>query len=355
MEVCLKEKEFSTAPVENGPHGYTLDVTPKWRSDGAKNHPNIQGINRKIPNIQGMIGEIKDFHSEWMRNRTSYTDRIKSTMDTEFFKKLQKEEDIGHCNNEAKTMQVLEALDENKNDKTKNGWTDSTASKELINLVKTFRGLELRAQSDDSDDDDWGLLDIEEFVQDNHSILMDGCLETKKTGEFSSTTLRSTEYRGETHLYPVFTDKSLSWHTLQVVIDKYNQMVDPKREHRLESIFKAAAMLLFAFLAIHPFTDGNGRLGRLLCSYTLSAFSPFHTAVYNAFRASSRKDYIDALVAARQNVKEPESKIRFKAEAEAYAQRLISQSPVDLCALIVESNWFTWKRFHTLMDEEIER
>ena len=58
------------------------------------------------------------------------------------------------------------------------------------------------------------------------------------------------------------------------------------------SIFKSAAWLVFELLDLHPFSDGNGRLCRLLCSYVLSTCTPFPSPILGK--------YVHALIAARK-------------------------------------------------------
>ena len=97
---------------------------------------------------------------------------------------------------------------------------------------------------------------------------------------------------------------------LQCVVDKYNRQLriiknesqKPMTIELLVKIFKVATSFLFSFLQLHPFSDGNGRLGRLLCSHVLGIFSPFPTAVYNVFSSTRREDYVQTLVNARTGV-----------------------------------------------------
>ena len=71
-----------------------------------------------------------------------------------------------------------------------------------------------------------------------------------------------------------------------VLLDRFNsvfmQSINTNPEsNKLLSIFKCVAWLVFELLDLHPFSDGNGRLCRLLCSYVLSTCTPFPTPIYN--------------------------------------------------------------------------
>ena len=64
------------------------------------------------------------------------------------------------------------------------------------------------------------------------------------------------------------------------------------KSDRLLSIFKSAAWLVFELLDLHPFSDGNGRLCRLVCSYVLSTCTPFPSPILDK--------YVHALITARK-------------------------------------------------------
>jgi Fic family protein len=66
------------------------------------------------------------------------------------------------------------------------------------------------------------------------------------------------------------------------------------------------------FVSIHPFRDGNGRLGRLLMNLLLMR-AGYMIAVINH---AQREQYIDALVAAQQGEKGIEPLLRLVCEAE---------------------------------------
>ena len=90
-------------------------------------------------------------------------------------------------------------------------------------------------------------------------------------------------------------------------IDRHNMymesVVNMKTEEKVPYIFKCAAWLLFTFVDIHPFVDGNGRLCRLLANYVLSLITPFPVSTYSPTgkEGSGRQRYIEAIVECRKS------------------------------------------------------
>ena len=66
-----------------------------------------------------------------------------------------------------------------------------------------------------------------------------------------------------------------------VLLDRFNSAYMQSINSGLLSLFKCVAWLVFELLDLHPFSDGNGRLCRLLSSYVLSTCTPFPTPIYN--------------------------------------------------------------------------
>jgi hypothetical protein len=130
---------------------------------------------------------------------------------------------------------------------------------------------------------------------------------------------------------------------------------DKSERNKLENSFKCASVLLFGFLTLHPFADGNGRLASLLCSHCLNVFSPFPTAVYNVFSPSTRDDYITVIINARETLELSSVELKCSTSAIEQAMLILAQKPADLCSLIIESNWFTWRRFLRKIGEDFEK
>ena len=206
------------------------------------------------------------------------------------------------------------------------------------------------------------MLDVNVCIQELHRILTTGLLPRELTpGEFS-THLRGAGSGSETHIYPHFLKAKFAEAAVQSIIDEYHLELDNiKREIRtdvtkecLEIIFKIAASFLFSFTGIHPFPDGNGRMARLICSYIIQLICPFPTAIYNVFSPTKRDDYIKAMQKAEKGIK---SNIKVTTEHEGIniAHKYLKAAPADLCSMIIESNWYTWRKLLGLETEETDK
>ncbi|PFX15646.1 Fido domain-containing protein [Stylophora pistillata] len=140
---------------------------------------------------------------------------------------------------------------------------------------------------------------------------------------------RVTEFKGEIYHYANPDDMESAVINL---LDKYNFLYDScfkekgGRDEDIDvySLFKTCSWILFELLDLHPFSDGNGRLCRILCSYSLSELNPFPTPIYNVWRNSCKGDYIEALVEARMSP---------------------DRHPSALTTMIIECSYYGWEKF----------
>jgi Fic family protein len=77
-------------------------------------------------------------------------------------------------------------------------------------------------------------------------------------------------------------------------LTKLFDSLSPAWPHR-EAAAHNAARFLHGFLVIHPFTDGNGRIGRVLTSCLVRDRSIYELAKLKFKTARDRKRYLDAL------------------------------------------------------------
>ena len=228
--------------------------------------------------------------------------------------------------------------------------------RETINLYRAYKCL--ASQIDEINKDErnliLGFIEIDTCILKVHRILMENLMddEATKPGTFSCN-VRTTGSGDKAFTYPRYATEELACTAVQSLIDKYHDMIEEIRQlpddpgdlkEKIERSFKCASLFLFAFLTLHPFGDGNGRLGRLLCSYSLFTFSPFLTPIFNVFSPSQNDDYVEALVKGRQNLKFPEV-ITTDEEAHRLVLSLLQQKPADLCAMVIESNRYMWKEY----------
>ena len=224
---------------------------------------------------------------------------------------------------------------------------------ETVNLCKACKHLdhELQvAQVENKENHNCiGLIEMDSCIKEIHKIVMYELLALKKRGRFS-TKMREATFKGEKHTYPHFTEERHAGEAVITLIDIYNEMIDEIISTcsevdvvHLNLLFKCASLFLFSFLTLHPFCDGNGRVGRLLAAYSMRTFSHFMTPIYNVFDSSHQEVYLDALVKARTNLHLP-SKIDTDQSARDVVIEILIQQPTDLCAMLIESNWTMWRQ-----------
>ena len=204
-------------------------------------------------------------------------DGIKHAMDVDFYY---------HCNvGEEHGLQSKEQIERFLEEIDKDHL--SVEEQETLNLRDAY--LYLLSKGED------GLLEESMLREVNELILRnlprpDRCT---KAGKYCNNP-RLTQFQGETYYYQQPEDMQEAVCTL---LDRYNSLItqslnETNESDRLLSIFKSAAWLVFELLDLHPFSDGNGRLCRLLCSYVLSTCTPFPSPISGK--------YVHALIAARK-------------------------------------------------------
>ncbi|XP_018007953.1 uncharacterized protein LOC108665688 [Hyalella azteca] len=191
------------------------------------------------------------------------------------------------------------------------------------NLLDAINHLEAINQDGESK----GLLDVEECIQDTHEILMNKLLSSNKLGEFS-TEDRFAHYNGKIHYYPRFYSTDDAYKHILQMVDTYNSTVEYIKKSSLEPkleislYFRCAAWLLYNFVALHPFSDGNGRMCRLLASHCLYLVCPFPCPIYNVFAPTTRNDYLESVIKAQESG---------------------GRNLGPIVALLVESGWYTYR------------
>ncbi|XP_071806567.1 uncharacterized protein [Asterias amurensis] len=283
---------------------------PKWRT--------AEDLN--IPDVKGMLKQIAEYQREWRNLKpTGCASEITADLVPHF---------IYHCNLEGEhgcgTFEdTKNCLDEDTND----GTCRSKKEQETINLKSAYLYLQ-GIKEDERQEDNHGFIEESMLLTLHKIILKDIKLPENAKPGFYSTLRRYTKVDGETYSYPDPNSKDIQ-SLVKKVLDNFNDLYrdaqkESDNEKRLEKLFKISSFFLFEMLDVHPFVDGNGRLCRLLCSYVLSTCTPFPSTIYNLYSKSSRKDYVRALVEARESE---------------------DRHPCTLTTMIIECNYTTWETF----------
>lgn len=119
---------------------------------------------------------------------------------------------------------------------------------------------------------------------------------------------------------------------LLTVCDLYNQSLRDIANiaNQVPTLYHLAAVLFVQFVTVHPFSDGNGRLARLLASHVLRSVTPFPITPRADGTDAARKAYVGAIMAARA----------IDGKANSF---LTLSAPADFAALLIHAGWESWK------------
>lgn len=289
---------------------------PSWRpSEKDKNYPSVEEMIQDIVEFRGRFEELKKSTTK------DSLEKVRHESLTDFIFSLNREEDHGFGTRE-ETEETLRNSEVGVNREI------SVEEQETLNIYQAYNYLEDTVQREcEQDESLYGFVESS-MVKKLHRIILNNIPLSKgmtKPGECSNKE-RFTTFQGEIYFYRKPEDME---EAMNIILDRFNSLLQWLTSEKDESIrvyrlFKASSWLLFELLDLHPFSDGNGRLFRLLCSYTLSVVTPFPTPVYNVWCDSRTNEYHRALISARK------SKMRH---------------PEELTTLVIECNWYSWKGF----------
>ena len=264
----------------------------------------------KFPETSEMLQNIAENRCKSIvQNTKEYQNRLKKLKIRYIFNSNQ---------GESEGTQTMESTEQALNRKE----NEHVVAEEQVsrNLLAALKHLENR----NSEDENKGLLDVEECIQDTHIVVMKNLIDRKKCGEFSTELKRAAD---NLHFYPKFETEEEIYKEIQTVVDRYNATIDYIKNcsgldhiERISMFFRCAAWILYNFVNVHPFADGNGRMCCLLASHCLHLVFPFPCPIYNIYAPTKRVDYIDAIKKAR---------------------KFDGNELGDLVALIIESGWWT--------------
>ena len=216
------------------------------------------------------------------------------------------------------TEEVLKTITERDSSRLQSvlSGTSSRCEIETVNTYKAMQEFNKKHESMDYS----GLLTVQEIC-DVHRVLLGGL--HPECGKLR-TREAYTHWHGGAHFYPTPKQAELIFYAL---IDRHNVhmascSLDRSTDDYTRYVFKHAAELLFKFVDVHPFCDGNGRMCRLLANYTVGVITPFPVALYQNPERDGREDYLKAIVRCRENAQE---------------------GPRDLAAMLVEGAWRGWR------------
>lgn len=103
-------------------------------------------------------------------------------------------------------------------------------------------------------------------------------------------------------------------------------------EKVIKLAIKFHAWFFISFIRLHPFSDGNGRLARILYAYLQLSISPVPIGIYNRFSKTSKTDYMKVI-----------SEVQLQHETHMCNQHwCFISKPHALSNLILNCLRFTW-------------
>ena len=147
------------------------------------------------------------------------------------------------------------------------------------NLRKSIKHLD----NQKSEINDTVIIEMESSLLYTHKLLMNGLI--SNAGKLS-TNRRITYYQGEIYEYPRMISMEISYDTIFFLLDIINDDIYKafnicSEIKCMEMLIKTACKFMYVFLTLHPMSDGNGRLSRLLCNHIVSAKLPIYWCLPN--------------------------------------------------------------------------
>lgn len=174
---------------------------------------------------------------------------------------------------------------------------------EGVETLEEVRDLLKQGIYDDLTDKQRVTINIAQALEYSESLCLDGVFSLtldhlngwhSKLYSTNSTKLRTIQVCSGYHWYPAVSSLEDGLKLFLSHFNKFAYDVSQCTSERLDETIKWAEWSLVNFLALHPYEDGNGRVGRLLCNYVLSSIFPFPVPAFY----TTRDEYLTTLIKA---------------------------------------------------------
>lgn len=343
-------------------NNWNIDPNPKWR---------LYRNYKPLPSIEQMVNDICEFKN-WFKSiavnifNQDTIEKLMKIFIVYFVQSMSHGENLG-CKNFSDTKTVSESFFVNSPNYEQNLLCEKQIEKiETLNMFKACRlASKIRCTENDKHWPQKKTCEEElkyilkhylnvngnvsyhpalsgESLLNMHKVLTANCLDAKKSGVLRDCPVIAGIIPQFAHHYPSPEVVSTCY---WMILDYYNSAAvalkhffveehSMNEHHFVQETIKLSAWLLYHFVSLHPFTDGNGRMARMVCAYALSAIVPFPVGIYNIFAPTNYEDYVNAL----KETRKPYLRLPFE-------QQVRECKPEAVAAMVLESCWFACQNF----------